>query len=461
MAAQKALDVTGHNIANADTPGYTRQRLTTYAISPDSGSGVFASVVKGQIGSGVEIESVTQIRDEFLDRQYWNESTSLARWTVKSDVLQYMEDILNEPSDESLSGVVGEFFNKLQELVNNPESKEIRTLVRQNAVIVTDILHHYSAQMQELRNQQDYSIRVDVGQVNSYAQKIAALNEEIFRFELSGEKANDLRDRRNLLLDQLSELVDIGVREDSQGRVSVTIGGTKLVDYNQVNELALVDKPDGTADILWSHDSSPVVIRSGRLMGYLEMRDGVGPNTTGQNPALGIPYYMQQLDDFAAAFIQEFNETNAMGKLSDGITPGTVLFTGSTAADIEISQEWKEDVFVITTSSTGAPADNSNAIRFAALRDKQTSIGIFEEHIASIVSDLAVNASYSKDMMSNGYILLNAVNNHRLSVSGVSLDEEMANMVKYQQTYAAAARMMTAIDEALDILINRTGLVGR
>lgn len=454
---QKALDVTGHNIANADTPGYTRQRLITQAVAPDAHGGLFASPIKGKVGGGVEVMELSQIRDQFLDIQYRNQNTSVGRWTTRNNALEYIEDIFGEASGDGLHAQLGEFFSQIQELVKDPTSEEIRTLLRQSADKVTEVIHQYAGQLQDLRNQQDYALKVSVNQVNSWAQKIAALNEQIFKFELSGEKANDLRDSRNLILDQLSEMVNIRVEENTSGQISVYIGNQTLVQHTTVNEITYDDS--GSMIVIdpdWQSE-----ITGGKLKGYLEIRDGAGLGAPGGNTAMGIPYYMSKLDQFAQDFARAFNDTNALGTLADGSSGGD-LFQGDssgniTALTISISDAWKNDIHAIATSGAGEMSYNENALRFLAL---QSSEG-FEETIASIISDLAVDASYTKDMKKNGEILLGALENNRQSVSGVSLDEEMTNMVRYQQAYAAAARMITAIDEAIDIIINRMGIVGR
>jgi len=454
---QKALDVTGHNIANVDTPGYTRQRLVTQAIAPDANGGLLASTVKGQVGGGVEVMELSQIRDQFLDIQYRNQNTIVGRWDVRNSALEYIEDIFSEASGYGLHAQVGEFFNQIQELVKNPTSPEIRTLLRQSAEKLTEVIHQYAGQLQDLRNQQDYALKVSLKQVNSWAQKIAVLNEQIFKFELSGEKANDLRDSRNLILDQLSEMVNIRVEENASGQISVYIGDQVLVQHTTANAISYDDSgPMTVIDPDWQSQ-----ITGGKLKGYLEIRDGAGPEAADGNTVMGIPYYLNKLDQFARDFAKAFNETNALGILPDGSSGGD-LFQGDasgniTALTITISDAWRNDVNAIATSGAGEMAYNENALRFLALQNSEG----FEETIASIISDLAVDASYTKDMKKTGEILLGALDDNRQSVSGVSLDEEMTNMVRFQQAYAAAARMITAIDEAIDIIINRMGIVGR
>lgn len=486
---QLALDVTAHNIANANTPGYTRQRLALKSLPPAAGiNGVFGAAVKGQVGAGVEVQELGQIRDSFLDMQFRRENKYLGEWTVQYDGLAYIEGIFSEPSDSSLNAVLGEFFNSLQELSKNPESEEVRSLVRQNAIKVTETLHHYYSQLEQLQLEQNQGIEITINEVNDYARQIRDLNEQIFRFEAGGDRANDLRDQRNLLVDKLSSIINVDVYETGGGRLRLDINGMPLVDHTQVNLMearirttaANSSDVGNLVDVYWAGSSVKVSITSGKLKGYLNVRDGIGPNTDGRNSTMGIPYYMKKLNEFTDKFVTEFNAQHRQGwniPNDSSPNPGTSVnnidfFDPSklTAREITISDDIKNSVYNIAASSQPVDditdpdkkGDNNNIIRLVELRDVEfNGFGSFESFFRSVISELAVESSHSARMMETQEAMTSHLDNQRKSVSGVSLDEEMTNMIRFQQSYAAAARIITAIDETLDILINRTGLVGR
>ncbi len=485
--SQKGLDVTGHNIANANTPGYTRQRLVTSSIEPGASSnGIFTYTAKGQVGSGVTIQELSQIRDKFIDMQYRRENTKLGEWAAKTDALQYIEDVFREPSDAGLNAVLADFFSDLQEMAKNPESKEIRTLVRQDAIKLTETLHHYYDQLIQLQGEQDTAIDITVNEINDIVRNIRDLNEQIFKFEVGGDKANDLRDQRNLLVDRLSGLVKIDYYETPEGKFRVDINGMPLVDhmnYQTIEAVKDVDNPAGQGldrlySIKWSGTNIDVPIGGGKLKGYLDIRDGKTPDR------MGIPYFIEQLNIFARDLVDKFNEVHREGWTlpEDGSSSknGVDFFTHDrgqiadpdliTAKNITLSQDILDSVFNIAASGQEVDkavpdkqGDNKIALELAGLRNAKNigKVGNFEDFFKRIIAELAVESSHSEKMLEGQKLLTDSLDISRLSISGVSIDEEMTMMVQYQHAYSAAARAITAMDEALDILINRTGLVGR
>ena len=484
--SQKGLDVTGHNIANANTPGYTRQRLVTSSVEPGVASdGIFTYTSKGQVGAGVTIQELSQIRDKFIDMQFRRENTKLGEWSAKTEAFQYIEDVFREPSDAGLNAVLADFFSDIQEMAKNPESKEIRALVRQDAIKLTETLHHYYDQMIQLQSEQDTAINITVNEINDIVKNIRDLNEQIFRFEIGGEKANDLRDQRNLLVDRMSSLIKIDYYETPDGRFRIDINGMSLVNHTQYQAIEAVkdvknpagDDLDNLYSIKWSGTNMDVAINGGRLKGYMDIRDGNSPDK------MGIPYFVKQLNSFADALVTKFNEIHKEGFTlpEDGkpSTNGKDLFRthdqngnpiNITAKNIALSQDILDSVYNIATSAQqvdendpNKPGDNEIALELAGLRNAKNLpiVGNFEDFTKRIIADLAVESSHSQKMLEGQEMLTDSLDINRLSISGVSLDEEMTMIIQYQHAYSAAARAISAMDEALDILINRTGLVGR
>nr|HQA48354.1 flagellar hook-associated protein FlgK [Bacillota bacterium] len=240
-AQQRALDVTGHNIANVNTEGYARQRAVMETTRPMQVLGG-----RGMLGSGVEIQQIQRIRNTFLDVKFWGENTVLGEWSSKSQFLTEIEMVFNEPSDAGLNSVINSFFSALQDLSNGEKAADltVRETVRQTAIAFTNCLNDMAARFEKIQTDANFAVETKVNEINSYAQQISELNRQIMRYELDGSNANDLRDRRDLLVDKLSSIVDVKTFEDSDGRFRVSIGGRLLVNHVSYNQLVLVERGD-------------------------------------------------------------------------------------------------------------------------------------------------------------------------------------------------------------------------
>ncbi len=482
MVSQKAIDVTGHNIANADTTGYTRQRLLTSSVEPASGSSRFYSLGQGQTGGGVTIRTVDQIRSPFLDRQFRNENTRTAEWSTRADHLAYVEGLFDELSGTGLSEALKQFSNSLQEVSKNPVNKEYRTNLLQTASNLADIFSNFSSQLAEKQGDQDQAIVVTIGQINDIASTIAELNGQIEKYELTGQTANDLRDKRNTLLDDLSSMTGFSASENTDGELQVKIGGETLIDHDTVRALqavATIDNPlTGVADslhaVVWADTGTNVDIGGGSLKALVDLRDGA------TSDRVGMPYLNEQLNRLARGIAESFNAAHEAGWSLPADSNGNVSNTGIpffttsdgsstfTAANITVNPAIVQDVYQIAASSVQITdstlrGNNGNALDMGMLFDSSgiAGIGSFNGFLDSLVGEIAVETAHASTRLSGEEALLSSLSQQRQSVSAVSLDEEATNLIKYQHSYAAAARLITAIDENLDILINRTGLVGR
>lgn len=274
QSQQRALDVTGHNIANANTAGYTRQEAVLVASDPYPALSLNRLLGSGQIGTGVEISEIRRLRDGFLDLQVRHESKALGYWEARRDALQNIEVIFTEPSDNGLQAVFEKFWESLQDLSSTPESLAARSVVRQMGIALAETFNHMDRQLSDLQKTLDSTVEVKVNEVNSIARQIADLNEQILKIEVTGSRANDLRDKRDLLMDQLAKLVSIRVSEDERGLAQINIGGRPLVQG--VNFSGLVVRDDGINDgfkgIYWESDMQPVEIDGGTIRGLIEMR---------------------------------------------------------------------------------------------------------------------------------------------------------------------------------------------
>lgn len=481
--SQRSITLTGHNIANANTVGYTRQRILQQAIDPSLAPSHIATDKRAIIGGGVETCVIDQIRSDYIDRQYRKENASLGYWSARAEELQYIEAILNELSDSSISAAMKDFFNSVSELSMDPVNEEIRTNVQQNALKMIDTFGHYYRGLVDLQTTYNESMKVTVQDINDLLTNIASYNKQVFAYELSGQKANDLRDKRNVLLDQLSELIGITYEEDSNGYFIVNCDGVELINHSTATLLeaqpVLTGEVSGAPDfyeIYYEGTTTTFSYNDGELYAYKILRDGNSPDE------VGIPYVLQNLNTLARYMAEAFNDVHSDGYTMPygaqpsqtginffdvpaggygDITAGTLGLSAQILANV--NNIAASSVFIDTSAANPEKGNNVNALALSALttRTDIPGVGNFENYLKSTIVEIAIGSSTSQKMTYSQKTIVDNLENRRQSVSGVSLDEEMVQMITYQHAYAAASRVLTAIDEALDVLINRTGLVGR
>lgn len=468
LAQQRALDITSHNVANANTQGYSRQDVIMGTTTP-------VKVLEGYVGSGVKIQEFRRIRDTFIDAQLRKENQLLGEWETKADVLSKAELIINEPSESGLRSVIEKYWEAWQTLSSNPESAAARDIVVQRGVDLVDLFGHTDRLLKELQDDINKQIGLHVKEINSLGVQIRDLNNQIVKAELSGAKANDLRDKRDLLVEQLSNLLPVDVLEDSYGALTVTTGGATLVSSNYVGEMRFTDNlADSTqAKLEWinavtGNTIAPVNVNGGSLKGYIEMRDG------------RIAQLREELSALVGRIAEEVNALHSTGSglnNTTGLEPGIDFFSKKDntqpfgADNIMVNPELLADLnkLAASKSSPVVEGDGSNALDIARIRSKLTMnptaagdyMATFDDYYRSVVGHLGIDTQEAQRMVDNQDLLVGQLHNRREAVSGVSLDEEMANMIKYQHAYSAASRIINAMDEMLDVVINRLGMVGR
>jgi len=445
---QTVIDITNHNVANANTPGFSRQTAALGTTTPYTLPGTNRSPQPGQIGTGVSVEAIQRARDVFTDLQYRTESSTLERAKSLQDSLEQVEVTLNEPSDTGLSAQLAKFFPAWQELVNNPTEDAVRaTLVQQSATLATSF-NKTSQQLTALQKNLDDQVGVNVAQINSLANQIAAINRQIVQVEVTGDHANDFRDRRDLLLDQLSELIGITVQDNANGSINVSIGSHALIQNQTVDQLTTtLTAPGGFREVRFASDSSLVSLNGGKVQGEILARDQY------------IAGYLAKLDQVAGDLITAVNALHTTGYGLDGVS-GRPFFSGSDAATMAVDPAIAADPRrVAAASAAGQPANSAVALQIAQLR--HTLSPTPEGAYTALVSTLGVDSAAVRDEVANQTGLVQLLDRRRQSTSGVSLDEEAVNLVRFQRAYEAAARLITANDEMLDKLINETGRVGR
>jgi flagellar hook-associated protein 1 len=295
LASQRALYVTNHNISNMNTDGYSRQIALQRATNPMSLPGI------GYLGTGTEIYDIVRVRDSYVDFKYWNESAPKGEWEVKRTSLLEIEKLLGEPSDNSFRKYMDDFFSSLDELSKNPSDYAFRQPVKESALSLTKHINETAKRLENMRKETIFSIDTKVKQINDIADQIGNLNKQIYVLELDGKSANDLRDKRELLVDELSKIVNVRVDESKDGKYRVNVGGITLVDHNYTNKMEY--KPENPAypyenrELKWA-DGNKVTLQSGELKGLIELVEGDGENGSYR----GIPFYQKKLDEFARGF---------------------------------------------------------------------------------------------------------------------------------------------------------------
>jgi len=651
---QLGLDVTGHNIANVETKGYTRQRIIQTAYDPSFHIGKIMPMMQARVGAGTRVKILDQIRSAYLDRRFRTENTTNAYWETRTRELRYLESFFDNVNEEtSINFTINRLFSAMKILAEDTVEGAPRKLLQTAGLDLVQQLNTIYAGLMDLQDTQNKAVQITVDEINRISKEIVELNKAIYGFELTGHVANDLRDKRNVLLDDLSTLIDIKYDEytDKWGATAmkVFIGDELLVDHDKRNELGtrLTDNAiAGESQVLepiWLFDEaffggSPITLGGVPLTGDTASGDfqrmvakindlankinalntrideevtngspvaeidllkdqraafvdqlsaivdigditpaqlagdgpitltinganlldaGVVTNVTitrgtvevpliakdGELRALidmrdnddvllpGIPRYIQMLNDLARTLVQEINAVHREGYNDppigdsvnginffyedagwfhwidaggetltlDELTGDWVDSTGTVVADpalagyewlldvsqvtarnIRLSNEVMQSEFNIACSSVKIdkhqnPEDqqrgnNVNMRKLFALFNKtdislnvmgrDVSVGSFDSFATSIRFDIGNTLFTSKNMFDTSRTLTLSAENQRTSVSGVSLDEEMTNLIKYNHAYNGAARVITAMDDALDRLINGTGRVG-
>ncbi len=538
LAQQLAIEVTGNNIANVQTEGYSRQDINFEALEP-------RTTENGPLGTGVQLGGIERAHDKFLFSQIMGEVGALGEFGVRKDVFDQLEILFSESNGLSLNQSLGNFFSSLQDLSSNPSGLPERSNVLAQAQSLASTFTDLGESLLTIQRNLDSAIPVDVARINSLTTEIAKLNSAIHASEAGAFSANDLKDKRDLRVKELGEIIDLTVVDQMNGQLSLTLSdGTQIVNAETSFDVSSTGNGNNKGfrdvtivDINGNTVNISSLLKGGSLKGRLDMRD------------VEVVNIKDKLDRLAASFIQEFNNIHQQGFGVDGTTGNNffeapsvtaitntnntgsasltatngnpsaisndkfeITFTGSNSFTLDnLTTGVSEGTFNFTAGSTfniaggfavtitGSPAvgdkfkisisedaaqtfsvssevssnankisaglnsgaDGGNALNLIELQSKLTFDGIthisggsgaftFDEFYSSIVSNLGIQAFSTEATLSQQEGILLQLNNRRQSISGVSIDEEFVNMIKFQHAFNAAARMITIIDELLD-----------
>lgn len=511
--AQKNLDVTGNNISNINTPGYTRQRVDLYSMYVSGNRSLRWSSKTNNLsmqGQGVNAYGVSQQRDIFIDKRYRENVAVEAETTTKTQILTDIEDVLDNFESDGLQYHVQQFFNALQDYsVEKPDSADVAKIVTNTAVNLCRLLNTYDTELKQIESTYVGELTDTVDYINKIVEEMNVLNDKIAKEKIHYPEEygpNELYDQMNLYIDELATYGNIEFWQNSNGTYSVKMANVDLLDGEnfKTNRLIMKDYDMEGKAVVFFENGVDLNLTSGSLKGYLDMINGNGVYATGgQNSSHGIAYFKTAIDEFARTIADVFNTANGAENDASRImfapdVEGALI----TAGNIHVSDAWQEDPTMIgqvriydeqrgiyrygfdekkddVFTGEGDESDkdntsenknlqntnvlylisqfNNKSLQFGNCHDFEGSV---YEYISFISNRLGQTIDYETSRNETAIMTVNGLLDARDDISGVQMDEEGINMLNYQKWYNASSRMVTTLDDLLDKLINGTGRVG-
>ena len=441
-AAQTGVDVASHNVANANTSGYTRQRVD---LTPRPTYDAPA----GRVGTGVEVEAITRLRDQFLDARYRDAIGEGEHAAVRGDLLGRLEQLASEP-EEGVTARLGALWDAVETWANDPDDSVSRRQVLNGLASLTDTIRRTAGAWDSLAADADERRDAVATEVSGALEALADLDARIANADPSRVGA-DLHDERDRLLDDLAELTGADARIADDGRSRVRLGGVDLVTA------------DGVATVAISGDDVVVTDTAGDTH-TVEAGGAIGGLHTFLHDDL--PRFRTALDDVAESLTAEVNTVNTLEGYAAEDPDATLLtFDGGDAAgSLEVTTADPAALNASVDGPDGEPHDASNAERLASLRFSSVidpDAPALDERVDDVVVDLAAEVRAARMHADAAGGVASGADLARAAEHGVSIDEEMVDLVRYQRAMESASRVMTTVDEMLDVLVNRTGVVGR
>ncbi|HHT46208.1 MAG TPA: flagellar hook-associated protein FlgK [Firmicutes bacterium] len=463
-AQQKGSEVTGQNIANANTEGYSRQSVLMKALVPPAAPGVNTPP-----GYGVAISDITRMKSEFYSDQIMKSLTARHYWERLKETYDTVEVIFQEPGDRGINVLLNEFFDAWQEVSTNPESYAARISLREQADSLVGVVQDIYKRLDELKYDVLKELEANVNQVNALADQIADLNQKIVYLQSIGQKSNEMLDERDLRLQELSKLLNIRAVEKANGSVEVLAGGHILLHGEHVFPLEIKEKigaegEDNRISIV-NGLGTEISVLAGEIAGVLDSYNDV------------IPKYQDGLDKLVFKLVEKVNdlhrggyglvgsnEVNFFVKIDD--VKGAVTHF-EVNPDILNSNEGLN--FIAAASADESPGNGENALALAKLRERlvmneageeageDKGTATFHDFYRGLIADLGVEGREAERMFLSTSAVAENMMRQQEAVSGVSLDDEMLNLVQYQHAYNAAARFMNTLDQMLSVLFSEIG----
>ncbi len=490
IAAQIALNTVGHNISNANTPGYSRQRVDI-SQAPSYALPTNFQDTANQLGQGPTVLQITRSKDAYLDGQYRLANAKLGMNSTGRDALGQVEGIISEPTPDSLNNTLQTFFDSAQEMSLHPESTATRTSFVQQALDMVSIFQLQANQFSDLRKNlvgdpvdtssfATSQLAVTVSDINSKLSAITDLNNSIVSIMATGAKPNDLMDQRDKLLDDLSSLVDMNVKNYDNGQIDLSIGGITMIQGgHQIESLEVIQNPgpapvpDDVPSLVRTvtgqvvlNDGAGQEITSGKLKGIIDM-GGNDPNITTIRSILG------KLDTLLNEVVTQVNTLQTAGRDENGNLSPPAIFQQNAALNpgqpLNIFH-WEVTPGIVTDPSQVAAAiddstapsgfagvgDGRNATAMAQLRDQTfAALGTnFTDYLTGSISKLSVDSSTYQNASKIQQNLTQSIDLQRQAMSGVNVDEETIDLLRYQRAFEATSKTIKTLDEVTQTIIN-------
>lgn len=481
FAANVGLNTAGHNVSNENTKGYTRQVLSQQARSSLR---IYARY--GMVGTGVDVTSIDRVRDIYYDNKYRSNNAKLGEHTTKYTYGIQMEDYFNEMVIDGFKSIYEDMYGALQDLNGLPEDLTVRTEFLNFAQSLGEYMNDIQTRLTSLQSEVNMELSNSVSKINLYSEQIAALTKQINTVELAGGTANDLRDRRDVMLDELSNIVPVNVTEtkyeNGKSDYLVRVGDFTMVNNYSSHSLELISRKDnnndydnpGLYDVYYYYDHNEEsgtifdvqsMDLSGSLRGLLDIRDGNNKDMDSGKAVeyKGIPHYLNRVQEFKQAIADSFNEVHYKGiNLHGDSTNGVPIFTISQTGKLEVNKDLLKDPSLMATTKNPIHegiSDSSLVTDFLDLYDAKILYNAnTSEYLETIVTEMGVSTKKA-DLFENNYNnILKTVDLQRMSVSGVDSEEESMSIEKYQEAYELCSRIITVMSECYSKLINETGI---
>ena len=442
MAQQVGLSVTGQNVTNANTEGYSRRALVLGSVAGNN---------------GVEVLGVKRYTDEFATRRLIAEKSLMGFAEQKASVLSHVSDLFNDLDDTGLGAAFDDFFGALRLLESSPADLTVRQEILATGAQLSNTFNRIASELEDIRSGMDDLLRSSVSEINTRTARIAELNEQISLGLVKGEDVSDLQDLRDRLVTEISEHADVTAITNSEQQMTIFLeGGLPLVDGNQVSTLRVsASAAPGSAPIEYVASNGAVsditsVVEGGAMGGALQARD------------TDIPAYQADLDQIAYDLVVAMNAQHGAGFGLDGVS-GRDFFTAlgtpvNAASSISLDAAMLGNPEFIAASSTaaGIPGDNVNALAMADMASQDLAAGgtmTFNESYATLVGQVGVDTKQAEDSILMRETSIESIEEIRDSQAGVSMDEELTNLIAYQRAYQASARVLTVIDQVIQSVL--------
>ncbi|MFH0882764.1 MAG: flagellar hook-associated protein FlgK [bacterium] len=442
LAQQAAMNVLSHNVSNVNTEGFHRQRVTLSTRTPMEGYG-------GQWGQGVDIQQVERSYHSFITRQERTEAGTLGRWETERDLMMRVEELVGGLSDYGIGNAMTQFWNSWEDLANDADSVTARLNVIGRANDLGTAFHDTYLDLDNVRKEVNVEMMSQIDTINNYAQRIAALNEQIYTVTGRSQNPNDLMDQRDQLVKELGQMANITIEEEKNGSMTIYLGNETLVFRNEYRTLDWkVDTTGSTGpsggNVIWSDDQRQVQLYSGKLYGSLQVRD----YTTG---------LLSKLDNLANTLRDEVNSMHSDGIGLDGSTGNNFFNTDVRGAlSLHVNSDLANNPQKVSVSTVSATGDNSLAhsifnLQFENAFDEGQSN--YNDYYQQLVIDLGNRIDNANTRADASAASMEQTESWQQQYTGVNLDEEMANMVTVQYAFTAASKVTTAVDEMIQTLL--------